>query len=128
MIIPSTFAPNAEASFKVYAKIINFNGDNTSQLCLQLIETGFAECSAGNIKKFFEISFVEWKQSLAGGCVNYPTWRDNPQFLLEISQETYVQVLLETNLDPELKHHIGFYVVKTSGFFFPPFFFLFIFL
>jgi hypothetical protein len=47
VIIPSTFAPNAEASFKVYAKIINFNGDNTSQLSLQSIESGFVECSSG---------------------------------------------------------------------------------
>jgi hypothetical protein len=58
----------------------------------------------------------EWTSSTAGGCVNFPSWRANPQYLLEVGEEGIVSVVLEAELDfnsPE-KPHIGFYLVKGT--------------
>jgi hypothetical protein len=99
VIIPSTFAPYTEASFKLIVQVM---APVNAAVTLQPIDYGFAECAA------------EWMGASAGGCVNYPTWRDNPQFLLTLEQDSSVQILLETNLVAELGHHIGFYVVKAG--------------
>ena len=51
-----------------------------------------------------------------GGCVNFGSWRKNPQFLLNVAKDTTVSVILEA-LDFETnteKPHIGFYIVKSN--------------
>jgi len=52
-----------------------------------------------------------WKGRTAGGCFNYPTWRNNPQYLLKTSEKGKVVLELTQNED----NHIGFYVLKADG-------------
>lgn len=36
----------------------------------------------------------EWEGHTAGGCLNYATWRNNPQFKLDIGAKTEVTIFL----------------------------------
>jgi hypothetical protein len=52
-----------------------------------------------------------WKGRTAGGCFNFPTWRNNPQYILKTSEKGKVTIELTQNED----NHIGFYVMKADG-------------
>eukprot|EP01112_Ceratiomyxa_fruticulosa_P011179 TRINITY_DN3018_c0_g1_i1.p1 TRINITY_DN3018_c0_g1~~TRINITY_DN3018_c0_g1_i1.p1 ORF type:complete len:963 (-),score=250.30 TRINITY_DN3018_c0_g1_i1:195-3083(-) len=59
-----------------------------------------------------------WEGPSAGGCLNHPTWRSNPQYLLEIppSPSTQVTISLEqvgSGTDGKSMPFIGFYVAKA---------------
>ena len=37
----------------------------------------------------------EWDGNEAGGCIDYPTWRNNPQYFLAMEAKATVQIALE---------------------------------
>jgi len=89
--------------------IINNNDarylSNFNAFLMALVSSGLSECEG------------EWKGKSAGGCVNFPTWRNGPQFQLTPKFITNVHVLLELHVDPQEQihyPHIGFYVVKST--------------
>mmetsp|Transcript_13243 Transcript_13243/g.37629 ORF Transcript_13243/g.37629 Transcript_13243/m.37629 type:complete len:845 (+) Transcript_13243:43-2577(+) len=59
----------------------------------------------------------EWVGLSSGGCLNYPTWRNNPQFFLIMQQSAKVCITLRQMLleGEEKPHSIGFYVVESFG-------------
>lgn len=97
IIIPTTFFSGQEGSFK-----LEFSNSENANMKVQSLQY-FVEYSS------------EWKGSTAGGSINFPTWRNNPQIILEVFQASLVQIYLETELQPEQKRHIGFQLFKTSG-------------
>eukprot|EP01065_Artemidia_motanka_P031427 TRINITY_DN3779_c0_g1_i1.p1 TRINITY_DN3779_c0_g1~~TRINITY_DN3779_c0_g1_i1.p1 ORF type:complete len:1589 (+),score=470.00 TRINITY_DN3779_c0_g1_i1:64-4830(+) len=50
-----------------------------------------------------------WQGVTAGGCLNYTTWRHNPQFLLYVSRPCTVTITLSQR---NAAHHIGVLVAK----------------
>jgi len=51
----------------------------------------------------------------AGGCVNEPTWKESPQFILDVPVDDKVTINLQQLQKPEGKyHHIGFIVMKAE--------------
>eukprot|EP00658_Telonema_sp_P-2_P037928 TRINITY_DN27263_c0_g1_i3.p1 TRINITY_DN27263_c0_g1~~TRINITY_DN27263_c0_g1_i3.p1 ORF type:complete len:746 (+),score=131.12 TRINITY_DN27263_c0_g1_i3:124-2361(+) len=61
----------------------------------------------------------EWRANTAGGCVNHPTWNQNPQLVLQVETDTQAMIVL-TQADPKLdpaanqKFHIGFNILRTE--------------
>lgn len=50
----------------------------------------------------------------AGGCLDYATWRQNPQFLLDVQKTTTVTLFLNCLAGEETEDLApGFYVVKA---------------
>eukprot|EP01062_Namystynia_karyoxenos_P069323 TRINITY_DN64837_c0_g1_i1.p1 TRINITY_DN64837_c0_g1~~TRINITY_DN64837_c0_g1_i1.p1 ORF type:complete len:1591 (+),score=580.01 TRINITY_DN64837_c0_g1_i1:76-4848(+) len=56
--------------------------------------------------------FSRWEGDTAGGCLNYTTWRHNPQLLLYLSRPCTVVISLEQLRDANTMHHIGLLVAK----------------
>eukprot|EP01126_Amoeba_proteus_P053690 TRINITY_DN6558_c0_g2_i11.p1 TRINITY_DN6558_c0_g2~~TRINITY_DN6558_c0_g2_i11.p1 ORF type:complete len:728 (+),score=187.37 TRINITY_DN6558_c0_g2_i11:86-2269(+) len=56
----------------------------------------------------------EWDGPTAGGCLDYATWRNNPQFLLEVNKTSDVSIFV-TCLSPDDPEKLspGFYLVKA---------------
>lgn len=97
-IIPCTFEQGRESNFtlsvftKRRAKLKSLNQ-----------ESGNLECDG------------QWHDESAGGCVNYPTWRNNPQYFLYCKRDgTQVQITLTQKraLEP---YAIGLYVARNSS-------------
>eukprot|EP00008_Paramoeba_atlantica_P002348 CAMPEP_0201501750 /NCGR_PEP_ID=MMETSP0151_2-20130828/83753_1 /ASSEMBLY_ACC=CAM_ASM_000257 /TAXON_ID=200890 /ORGANISM="Paramoeba atlantica, Strain 621/1 / CCAP 1560/9" /LENGTH=637 /DNA_ID=CAMNT_0047895279 /DNA_START=1709 /DNA_END=3619 /DNA_ORIENTATION=+ len=95
VIVPCTFDPGYESTFK-----LEIFGD--TDIRLKPLKS----------KKEVELQ-GEWFGATAGGCVNYPTWRNNPQYFLFMRQSATVTISLVQEGGDE--HSIGFYVVKTTG-------------
>jgi hypothetical protein len=55
-----------------------------------------------------------WKGESAGGCVNYPTWRNNPQYLLHVKQTRVLTITL-AQIDTTALLPIGLYLGQSSG-------------
>ena len=65
--------------------------------------------------KFIEYE-DEWRGRSAAGCFNYPTWRNNPQYVLYIKKTANVEITLtQSDMKPEI-YHIGFYVFQGNQF------------
>lgn len=56
----------------------------------------------------------EWKDKGAAGCLNYSSWRYNPQYLLTLSKPSRTRIQLE-QIPLESLKFIGFYVVRGYG-------------
>jgi len=60
----------------------------------------------------------EWSQLTAGGCINHPSWRNNPQYSLQVTKEipaTITLKQLDDSGDADKLASIGFYVSKSKG-------------
>ena len=62
----------------------------------------------------------EWKGQTAGGCGNYATWKNNPQFGFSIDQEMDVFITLmqkDTRMEGVMNDpiNVGFLILKTTG-------------
>ena len=71
----------------------------------------------------------EWDGAEAGGSVEYPTWRNNPQYFLAMESPATVQISLEqlTRVnspalvspvpltDSQEPDEIGFYLMRSEG-------------
>jgi len=53
----------------------------------------------------------EWTDVTAGGCLDYATWRNNPQFLLDVGKTCDLNVFLTCHTEEDITP--GFYVVKA---------------
>jgi len=93
-ILPCTFEPGNESKFSV---------------------TVFTESDVRlkPLKDPKEVTIeAEWSEQEAGGCVNHPTWRNNPQFLLVMDKRAKICITLEqASKEPE---SIGFYVARSN--------------
>uniref|UniRef100_A0A6B2KY75 Peptidase C2 calpain domain-containing protein n=1 Tax=Arcella intermedia TaxID=1963864 RepID=A0A6B2KY75_9EUKA len=54
----------------------------------------------------------EWAGVTAGGCLDYSTWRNNPQFLLDVGKSTDITIFLTLKSDNE-ELTPGFYLVNA---------------
>eukprot|EP01133_Synstelium_polycarpum_P007449 gene7449-8715_t len=54
-----------------------------------------------------------WAGRTAGGCANAHSWRNNPQFLLNITQSTTLRIALRQTGDRLV--HIGFYFARAMN-------------
>lgn len=124
ILIPSTFNPNEECKFSIRAVPLqespnsnNQSGKNGSNASnnpdnkLQLKPLSIPEPYS---KKF---SFNgEWTNELSGGMHDLPSWRQNPQYMIKVTQPTKIFVVLSQ------PHHnkyaplnsISFHVVKNE--------------
>jgi hypothetical protein len=58
----------------------------------------------------------QWTSTTAGGCVNYASWRKNPQFLLRASGKVFVLLSIPKDQSKAANFKsLGFYVVKLEG-------------
>jgi len=95
VIVPCTFDPGFESEFK-----LEIFGDSDIRL------------KALKSRKEVELQ-GEWLGATAGGCINHPTWRNNPQYFLFMRQTATVTITLVQDGGDD--HSVGFYVVKTTG-------------
>jgi hypothetical protein len=54
----------------------------------------------------------EWDSKTAGGCVNYPTYLNNPQYLLQAQQDTTGFVVM-TQTDKSDFDDLGLYLINA---------------
>lgn len=102
IIVPCTYDPDVEAQYSIQI----FSSDSTFTQFVELTELSSErelERSAAN---------GEWKDHTAGGCLNYATWRNNPQFSLEVLKETEVNIFLTCDTDYDGMTP-GFYIVDA---------------
>jgi hypothetical protein len=99
VVVPCTFDPNKESSFTLYLW-------STKDIKMDEL-TNAKEISVQG----------EWKGKTAGGCLNHPfTWRNNPQFLMTVSQPIDLDFRLRQSEGAGGKFQsIGFYIVKGAG-------------
>lgn len=96
-IIPCCFEPNRESTFTLTCF-------SKRRVKLKAIshETLDIECSG------------QWHDESAGGCVNFPTWRNNPQYFLYAKRpKTEVQITLTQKRSFE-PFAIGLYVARNT--------------
>lgn len=59
-----------------------------------------------------------WTNETSGGCLNYPTWKSNPHFLLTVSKPTKAIVMVAQDIEKESDsvslNSIGFYITKCD--------------
>jgi hypothetical protein len=97
IIVPCTYDPAQEAMFQLNLY------SSESPITIETIK----EHKLTQIKG-------EWKDKGAGGCLNFSSWRYNPQFLLSLSKPCKARIQLEQLPSDSLKF-IGFYVVRGHG-------------
>jgi len=98
IILPSTYNPGVEFRFEleVYTQFKVPIQEITHVLPSKTIKSG-------------------WKGNTAGGCVNNPTFLNNPQFLLELEKPGSVIANLRQELGPKDKpESIGIYVFTNT--------------
>jgi len=100
LVIPHTFHPNIDITYTL--SLFSKSTVNIVELTQQTPST------------VIQYTFTN---DTAGGCVNYPTWRHNPQFVLEFDKPGKIVVVMEqteTVTDAQTLQYIGFSVWKTS--------------
>jgi serine/threonine protein kinase len=55
----------------------------------------------------------EWRGDTAGGCINFSSWRNNPQYYLHIKRAVDLYIFLTQN--DSLLTHIGLYCIKVAA-------------
>ncbi|KAL6071682.1 calpain 7 [Balamuthia mandrillaris] len=95
VILPCTFDPAHEGKFEI--RVYSDNDVYIEEL---------ASLPSVTIKG-------AWESDTAGGCVNHLSWRDNPQFFLEVKEKCALTLRL-TQHEQE-RRSIGFYVVLSDG-------------
>lgn len=98
LIIPCTFNPQELGKFTLSV----FNKSN-KRMELKEAENPYTE----------EIIANKWSYDSAGGCFNFSTWRNNPQFELSTPNDAEVVIILEQE-DKIPYSSIGAYVIETS--------------
>eukprot|EP01104_Vermistella_antarctica_P011680 TRINITY_DN3293_c0_g1_i1.p1 TRINITY_DN3293_c0_g1~~TRINITY_DN3293_c0_g1_i1.p1 ORF type:complete len:1188 (+),score=330.11 TRINITY_DN3293_c0_g1_i1:280-3843(+) len=56
----------------------------------------------------------EWTENSAGGCINYFSWKQNPQYIVRVSGAAAKQPVIITLKQSRTEHSIGFYVLKRE--------------
>ena len=55
-----------------------------------------------------------WTDRTAGGSATYPSWRQNPQFLLRVQKQSDVHLYLTQNMTNSQIEHLGWYIVRSD--------------
>lgn len=61
-----------------------------------------------------------WKSSNIGGGLDHPTWRSNPQYVLDVGESAEVTISLQldksqNDKEDDVKESVGFAVIKKAG-------------
>eukprot|EP01102_Stenamoeba_stenopodia_P021684 TRINITY_DN8814_c0_g1_i3.p1 TRINITY_DN8814_c0_g1~~TRINITY_DN8814_c0_g1_i3.p1 ORF type:complete len:994 (+),score=230.58 TRINITY_DN8814_c0_g1_i3:54-3035(+) len=142
VIIPCTFDPGYNNSFTLIAfsdceifitECNNINSPMITKKGSKLADSKeeekeyapksnkFEEIQDQDVSSFQQISSVkgEWnvKTETAGGCMNHPSWRKNPQYFLDITHSGEYLVMLQQDdrKNKKLLNVIGFYIAKGDG-------------
>ena len=104
VIVPCTFRPGFETSFTLRA------------FCSH--ETSVLELSEANNDWIESMVTGKWQKGTAGGCINYASWRNNPQIKMKAEEDGEIVLALEQeHLDSNQQHQqptsIGFYITKS---------------
>merc|ERR1712137_429207 len=97
-IVPCSFRPDHEAKFSLRA----FCSNETSVLELSEAENVWKETVVAG----------KWAKGTAGGCINYASWRNNPQIRMVAEEDGEITLALEQQHSDSLPLSIGFYVIK----------------
>eukprot|EP01100_Stratorugosa_tubuloviscum_P001338 TRINITY_DN1299_c2_g4_i1.p1 TRINITY_DN1299_c2_g4~~TRINITY_DN1299_c2_g4_i1.p1 ORF type:complete len:270 (-),score=106.70 TRINITY_DN1299_c2_g4_i1:206-1015(-) len=98
VIIPCTWDQNEECKFKI------------------IIESEEpVEVEGIDEQKNWKVVILEgcWQEKTAGGCVNFPTFVKNPQYLLFSSTAAKIYILLVQK--PPKKSEVGLYIFETRS-------------
>lgn len=55
-----------------------------------------------------------WTDRTAGGSATYPSWRQNPQFLLRVHKQSDVHLYLTQSMTSSTIEHLGWYIVRSD--------------
>lgn len=107
IVVPCTLNSKEEGHYKLSIASKNAGVDFSNDMSFGPVPLVYKEMSATS----------KWDEHHSGGCLNYTTWVNNPQFLFTTDKKSEVVIYLNTNLDDEtLKTFsgIGFYVVRMD--------------
>lgn len=107
IIIPCTFHPNIKMGFRITVELLQFMEAGSTRIRILKVLQLFP-CNSEWRKKCAQ---GYWTTRFRGGCINEPTWLNNPQFALTISQKSKVAIIL-TQILPE--NVIGMYLIRTE--------------
>jgi len=64
-----------------------------------------------------QIQMGEWRGRTSGGCINHPSWVNNPRFSIVLKETTRLCIVLEQEADADgnCKHYGGFYLAVDDG-------------
>jgi hypothetical protein len=99
LVIPCTFNPGEEARYQ-----LSFSAAT---------EVKISELPLGEEWKYVTQK-GEWKGKSSGGCLNYPTCANNPQFVLKAEVPTHAVILLSQTENDE-NDVLGFYIFETKS-------------
>jgi hypothetical protein len=99
ILIPSTFQPNLVGAFRL---------DVCSPMALSLQPLASDTC------RVTVTHSGEWDARTAGGCRNFESWADNPQYAITVSQPITALFILSQHIAPSLLP-IGLYVLNKDG-------------
>lgn len=100
LILPTTYLPNVETSFKIVAsgKALKLSKAQDNFICKKIKGS--------------------WQDIKTGGCVNYSNWLDNPKFEVVVSENAPIlAVLTQSSLSQSKKEYegIGMYIFALSS-------------
>ena len=97
IIVPSTYDPNQESMFQLNC----YSSD--CQINIEKIQDEPTSIFKGM-----------WNGKTAGGCINYSTWRFNPQYLVTLTNKTTLRIQLDQPQQGATSKFIGFYLIKGT--------------
>ena len=113
MIIPCTFDPGHEAQFFIQVF-------SNKEIILYELHGNYLSIEVQSSKSRAAFAFTinshegEWTAKTSGGCLNYYSWRNNPQYLVTSLETVKVNITLHQQRLTALES-IGFYIVNTDG-------------
>eukprot|EP01123_Difflugia_compressa_P010480 TRINITY_DN3847_c0_g1_i1.p1 TRINITY_DN3847_c0_g1~~TRINITY_DN3847_c0_g1_i1.p1 ORF type:complete len:1025 (-),score=208.60 TRINITY_DN3847_c0_g1_i1:50-3124(-) len=116
VIIPSHFNPGEENAFNITVYTVEPN----AHVCKCTKPTNSGTPVVAVLKSPNDLTTLScnssWvKGKTAGGCTNEPTWKQSPQFILEIPQDDKVTITVKQLQKVDGKYlHCGFIVMKAE--------------
>eukprot|EP01097_Dermamoeba_algensis_P006912 TRINITY_DN4317_c0_g1_i1.p1 TRINITY_DN4317_c0_g1~~TRINITY_DN4317_c0_g1_i1.p1 ORF type:complete len:282 (+),score=62.16 TRINITY_DN4317_c0_g1_i1:35-847(+) len=98
VLIPCTFNPGEETSFV---------------LTLSSSDDFIVDPIAADKEWHYVSQEGEWNSTTAGGCLNYPTAKNNPQYSLQVKKQTEVNLILSQKEKADFDQ-IGLYIFRTK--------------
>lgn len=100
VVIPCTFSPGEETTFR-----ITIHSDDDIKI----------EELSPNDEWTFVTQKGEWKDKSAGGCPKFPSFLNNPQFVLKADEPTHAVILLSQTEKTSDFDSINFYIFETKS-------------
>uniref|UniRef100_A0A6B2KYH0 Calpain catalytic domain-containing protein n=1 Tax=Arcella intermedia TaxID=1963864 RepID=A0A6B2KYH0_9EUKA len=132
VIVPSHFKPGEENPFFIFIYTINPKAhvalcvssgasqstqgkESAPQQGAQAAPSAGGGGGGGGPKTEITLEAAWIKGKTAGGCINEPTWKQNPQFILELPTESKIAVTLKQTQKVDNKFlHCGFIILKAD--------------